>query len=191
MLMVLLLLLLCGPLFVAASSFFLIGASGAVLGLPTVGTGAVVAVLVIIQLLAAAAVNLVYRWCFARPADRGAALLAALLVSVFALSNQQMIEAFGALTVGSIEMSALAPLCLSLLLEGATVLGVALSACMVGALVLEIPLRWAQGERMVVSDGAFRMLRVIGVILLCVISSALVREQGMSRLLALLKRAIA
>jgi hypothetical protein len=61
---------------------------------------------------------------------------------------------------------------------------------MVGVLVFEVPLRWAQGDRALLSEGVFRMLRVVGVVLLCVISSAIVREQGVSRLLALLKKVI-
>jgi hypothetical protein len=177
-----------GPLLVAASSFLLVGAR---LSQGMAGVVGVVAAMLVLQLLAASGVSVVYRWCFVRPAVRGAGLLAALLVSVLALSNQSLIEGFAALLAGGFTWSSLMPLCLSLLVEGATVLGVALSACMVGVLICEVPLRWAQGHRELLSDGAFRMLRAIGVVLLCVISSAIVREQGVSRLIALLQRAIA
>jgi hypothetical protein len=176
-----------GPLLVAASTFLLLGAR---LSQDTAGVVAVAAVMLTLQLLAAGGVSVLYRWCFVRPVVRGAALLAALLVSVLALSNQGVIESFAALCAAGFAWSSVTPLCLSLLVEGATVLGVAVSACMVGVLVFEVPLRWAQGDRALLSEGVFRMLRVVGVVLLCVISSAIVREQGVSRLLALLKKVI-
>jgi hypothetical protein len=183
------LLLLCGGPLLVTAGVWVVASS-----LPTGSFGVlhVGGILLMLQLLAAAAVSMLYRWCFARPAVRGAALLSALIVSVLALSHQPILTLFATLAHGSTgSIVGIAPICLSLLIEGGKSVAIAASAGMICLLLCEVPLRWVQGDWGVISDGTFRALRAIGVALLFVICSSLAQERGMEALVRMLRRAIA
>jgi hypothetical protein len=158
---------------------------------PAIGMMSAGSVLLSLQVLAACGVSVVYRWCFARPPVRGAALLASALVTVFVLSHEPLLAVFKTLTTEAHMPAMTVPLCISIIVDGYTVVGVAIAICMVGVLLIEAPLRWAQGDRTIVTDGAFRVFRAVAFFLLFLGCSALIRADGVARLVALVKRAVA
>jgi hypothetical protein len=177
----------------------LVGASAclalpALLGVDVFGVSsgllAVVVVLAALQLAASSGVSAVYRWCFVRPAVRGASLWAALCVSLVALTYQPIIQPLAALATDTRPVAALLDSLFELLVASFTCVGVAIIGCMMAVVLVELPLRWVQGDKLFLSDGAFRFLRSMGVGVMLVAGSVAMQERGVSLLVDSLKRLV-
>lgn len=183
--------LICGgPLLVVLSSVVLVITPGIVPHETSRGVLVAAFGLASVAVLGAAGASALYRWCFVRPPARGVCLLTGLVLGIFFLSHEA--------TVAFIARAVLAPeevvrdphMILSLLADSGALLGVAIVCCTTVVLMVELPLRWAQGRVCIISDGTFRMLRMIGVIVILVASSSLLRDEGLRRLENTLQRAI-
>lgn len=178
-----------GPLIVALASALLVVPAGVV----PIGTGYRVAVVVLslgaVASLGAAGTSAVYRWCFARPTSRGASLLTALLLLVFFLSHEPTLDFMARVASGEPLMALGADVFLAFLVEAIVLFGIAVAICTLIVLFIEVPLRWIHAPASVLSEGAFRMLRLIGVVLVVVVSAALLRQEGVMRLETTIRRA--
>lgn len=176
-----------GPLAIAALAILLMGST---LGIERAALQ-VCSTVVAVQLCAIAVTATLYRWCFTKPPARGASLLAALLVSVFFLSYPPLLGHLGAM-LGAPLLSPRQPAFLALLfVDGLTLVGLASVACMFAVLLIELPLRWAQGDWPVVSDGSLRVVRALILIIVVAAASALIRDEGVHSLVELVRRALA
>jgi hypothetical protein len=61
---------------------------------------------------------------------------------------------------------------------------------MMAVVLVELPLRWVQGDKLFLSDGAFRFLRSMGVGVMLVAGSVAMQERGVSLLVDSLKRLV-
>jgi hypothetical protein len=179
--------LLCaGPLTIAALSLLGMGAAVGIEQAALQVCGAVVAV----QLCAITVTAVLYRWCFSKPPARGASLLAALLVSLFFLSYPPLLSQVGAILGAPLPQPRQGAFLALLLVDGLTLVGLASVACMFIVLLIELPLRWVQGDWPMVSDGTFRAARALLVILTVAVASALIRDEGVDSLVELFRRAL-
>jgi hypothetical protein len=179
-----------GPLLVAVSSVLLVVSSGAVSA--DVAHGVVTATLSLAAVVVAGAggASVLFRWCFIHPPVRGIALLTGLLLAVFFLSHDLTVAFLAKSVVGAGERKLAAGIAIDILTEMGLLLGIAVAICTLLVLVVELPLRWAQGRETLISDGAFRMLRWVGVIVVLVAVSSSLREEAILRLGLMFKRAI-
>jgi hypothetical protein len=61
---------------------------------------------------------------------------------------------------------------------------------MTAVVVVELPLRWVQGDNSFLSDGTYRFLRSIGVGIVLVAGSAAMQERGARQLIDALRRVL-
>jgi len=187
---VLVLCLCVGPLVGALACIALPALVGGDLFGVSPGLLAVVAVLATLQLAAASGVSAMYRWCFVRPAVRGASLLAALGVSLVALTYQPILELLAALATDTRPMATLIGPLIDLMVASFTCVGVAIISTMIAVILIELPLRWVQGDKLFLNDGAFRFLRSVAVGVVLVAGSVAIQERGFSLLVDLIKRIV-
>jgi hypothetical protein len=180
-------LLSAGPLIVAAASGLVVGA---VVGLEWEFLQLAVTLL-LLQLLAALSVVSLYRWCFGRAPVRGAGLLAACIVSVLLLSSGPFLSLLDQVISASLEGAQFAKFFAAVVIDGLTLVGFACVSCMLTILLVELPIRWVQGEWQVISEGTFRAARALLVLIIFVVSSALLRDRGVSHVIDLISRALA
>jgi hypothetical protein len=179
-----------GPLVVALASALLVVPAGLVSLETGYGVTVVVLSLGVVAASAAAGTAALYRWWFDRAATRGAGLLTALLLLVFFLSHEATVNYIGRVASGEPLMARGVEAFLAFLVEGLVLCGVAVAVCTLLVLAIELPLRWIQAQEVVVSEGAFRMLRLVGVVVIAVISSALLRDEGLLRLESTIRRVL-
>lgn len=177
-----------GPLVVALSSLLLVVPAGLVPADATTSVVEVACSLATVAVVAAAGTSALYRWCFSRPPVRAASLLTTLLLGVFFLSHDSTLSFLAHVAHGTAHFKAGAQLWLDFLLESGLVCAVIVIVCTMLILLVELPLRWGQGRESVLPDGAFRMLRWVGIMLIIVASSSLIREEGTLRLAYALRR---
>lgn len=182
--------LCCGPLIIGLVSLVLAGfVSSEGTGVPH-GVVALCSVLVALQCAVAVGVGALYRWCFSRPAVRGAGLFAGLCATVFALAYPPVIELLANLAGAQIPLSRIGPELVQLVSALITVIGVTVIGCMTAVVVVELPLRWVQGDNSFLSDGTYRFLRSIGVGIVLVAGSAAMQERGARQLIDALRRVL-
>lgn len=188
-------LLLCamifgGPLAVALASALLVVPAGVI----PAETGCRIAVVVlslgVVTTLGAVGTSALYRWWFAQATSRGAGLLTALMLSIFFLSHEPTVSFIA--HIASAEPMRMPPagVFLTFCTEAAVLFGIAIAACTLIVLVIELPMRWIQAHEVIISQGDFRMLRLIGIVVVVVVSSALLREEGVVRLESTIRRVL-
>jgi hypothetical protein len=172
-----------GPVFLAACSLFLVGVAAN-------SQGAFFAsfLFLFVSLASGAGLSLLYRWCFARPATAGGALLCSCAVGVWLLSEPLLLLSFAELIRGDFGSQGVF---LQVLVETGLFVALVCAVVMAGALVIELPFRFLAPQQPFLDDGCFRALRWIGSVVVVVIGSVLIREEGLSRLGALLRRLVA
>ena len=182
--------LCCGPRVVAVACLAVSGFVGTGgLAVPQ-GVLALCAVLVALQLSAAGGVSALYRWCFLRPAVRGAGLFAALCASVLAFTYPPILEPLAAVANAQGHASLMGSELVQLFIAMFTVVAIGVIGCMTAVVVAELPLRWVQGDRLFLSDGTYRFLRSVGVGVVLVAGSAAVQERGTTQLIDALRRVL-
>jgi hypothetical protein len=178
---------LCGPLVVVVSTFLI--AMGGFLDEPRAFN--LCAALLALQLLAGGAVAVLYRWCFERAAVRGAALLAALVVSLLALSDPVML---GALMGDSLEhatgVTEFTRRIGSMMLQGATLLALTSVVVMILVALFELPLRWLAADQGRVPDGTFRAVRALSLLVIFAAASGVVQGEGVGWFVRLVTRSL-
>lgn len=180
--------LLCGgPLLLTPVAILLMG----IVTGTELGGGQVAVTIISLQLSAVLAVGMLYRWCFGRAPVRGAGLLAASAVSVLLMSHAPFLGLLGQMFAEPLHGPPLARFLGALIIDSLTLVGLTCCTCTLGVLLIELPLRWVQGEWPVVSEGAFRAARAILLLLIAVASSTVIRERGIVRLVDLVTRALA
>jgi hypothetical protein len=179
-------LLICNPLLVVAAFVILVGA--VVEDIPTVVR--ICGALLALQFLAVGLVALLYRWCYERAPVRGAALLVALVVSLAALNNPPLLAALLHGPSGVNQVRGVGESLGLFLIKAGGLVSLASAGCMLLLSLVELPLRWFQGQEESFSDGALRVLRSIGVLLCIVVASSILTGEGIQGLLGLLARAI-
>lgn len=144
-------------------------------------------VLLLAQVVAAGGCAALCRWCFPSAPVRGAALLSALLVSLGLLSTPTFGMLAQSLVTGDGAEGSVQQLLLKMAIESAIFLGLTLFAVMFCVLTVELPVRWALGDRRFLEDGLFRAMRCAGSLFVLSVGGALIEEEGISRLLRVLK----
>jgi hypothetical protein len=119
---------------------------------------------------------------------RGAALIAALLLAVFFLSHDETLRFLAQVVHGTAYFKTGAQLWVQFLLESGLLCAVIVIVCTTLVLLVELPVRWVQGRESLISDGAFRTLRWVGIVVIIVASSSLIREEGILRIEHALRR---
>lgn len=144
-------------------------------------------VLLLAQLAAAGGCAALCRWCFPSSPVRGAALLSALLVSLGLLSTPTFGMLARSLVAGDGAAGSVQQVLLKMVIESAIFVGLTLFAVMFCVLTVELPVRWALGDRRFLEDGLFRAMRCAGSLLVLSVGGALIEEEGIARLLRILK----
>jgi hypothetical protein len=177
---------LVSPLSLAAYSFFLVGAQHDFRG------ASVAAVLFLfLPLLSGAALSMVYRWCFSKPAVKGAALLASCAMGVWVLSEPVWLACLAAMIRGASTSEALTEGLVYALVEAMLFVALVCAAVMTAALLVELPFRFLAPQQWLLDDGFFRSVRWIASVVIAVVGSAVIFEEGLNRLSIVLKRLVA
>jgi hypothetical protein len=143
-----------------------------------------------LQLVASLAVGVLYRWCFGKAPVRGAGLLAVSIISVALMSDERFLGLLGQVFEAPLDGIQLAQFLGAMIISGLTLVGLTCVVCTATILLIELPLRWVQGEWQVVSDGAFRAVRAFLILLLVAVSSEVIRDRGVSSLVDMVARAL-
>jgi hypothetical protein len=159
-----------GPLLVVLSSILLLVPAEIVPLDTSRGVSIAALGLVTVVAIGAAGTSVLYRWCFARPPVRGAALLTGLIFGIFFLSHDSTVAFVARAVVGEKSVVSTPHIFLDLLAELGILFGIAVVCCTTIVLVVELPLRWVQGGTGILSEGTFRMLRIVVVIVTLVAS---------------------
>jgi len=179
-------LLLCNPLLVVVGCLVLAGVLAG--DVPTVAR--ICGVLLALQLLATGLVAVLYRWCYEQAPVRGAALLVAITVSLVALQDPPILGALAHGTVGTTGMRDFSAAIGLFLIKAGGLVSLASAGCMLLLALVELPLRWFEGQEATISDGAIRALRSVGVLVCIVVASSILSGEGIPSILTLLARAI-
>ncbi len=182
--------LCCGPLVVAVACLAVAGFVGTGGVAVPQGVWALCAVLVALQLAAAGGVSVLYRWCFLRPAVRGAGLFAALCASILAFTYPPILEPLAAVVNARGNAFLIGTELVQLFIAMFTVVAIGVIGCMTAVVVAEVPLRWVQGDRLFLSDGTYRFLRSVGVGVVLVAASAAIQERATAQLIDALGRVL-
>jgi hypothetical protein len=174
---------LAGPLVFAAGSIFVVGAE-----LNLFGVCIAAILFLFLSLISGAGLSLVYRWCFSRPAATGAALLCSCGVGVWLLSEPVWISWIGALTRGVPASDRMVEGLVYAFVETALFVALVCAVVMAGALLVELPFRLLAPQQRLLDEGIFRGLRWIGSVVVVVVGSAAICDEGLVRLGAVLKR---
>jgi hypothetical protein len=180
-------LLLCviafgGPLMVVWGAVLLLLPAGFVSASAAQGVYIAAFSLLAVMLTAAAGTSAVFRWCFDRAPARGGALLSGLVVALFFLSHETTLGFLGdILTDGALGASA-GVLLFEVIIESGTLVGIAVAIACLVLLILELPLRWSDAGSKLISDGGFRTLRWVGVVIFLFLTGAVLRDEGAVRL---------
>lgn len=140
------------------------------------------AIFLFIPLLAGVGLSVLYRWCFSRPAERGASLLMGAAVIVFLLSDPSAIFSIASLLMGSGSTERVGSRVVDSIGVVVTFSALACAVIMLSVLLVELPFRILSPKQRVVDDGLCRALRWIGVLVVFVIGSSIFREEGLARL---------
>lgn len=144
-------------------------------------------ILALAQVITAAGCAALCRWCFLTAPVQGAALLSGLLVSLALLSAPTFGKLVQGFVVGGGAQVALQDALLRVIVESLISIGLSLFAVMFCVLLVELPLRWAVGDKRFLEDGLFRAVRCVGSLFVLYIGSVLIEEDGISRLLRVLR----
>jgi|GEM_PF-2824031 len=177
-----------GPLVVALASALLVVPAGIVPSETGYGIAVVVLSLGAVVAIGAAGTSALYRWWFAQATSRGAGLLTALMLSIFFLSHEPTVSFIAQITSSAPMQMPGAGVFLTFVTEAVVLFGIAVAVCTIIVLAIELPMRWIQARELIISEGAFRMLRLIGIVVVVVISSALLRDEGFVRLESTMRR---
>jgi hypothetical protein len=107
------------------------------------------------------------------------------------MSDERFLGLFGQILTAPLGGVQLAQFLGALILSGLTLVGFACVVCTFAVLLIELPLRWVQGDWQVVSDGTFKAVRVLLLLLLLAISSEVIRDRGVSHVIDMVARALA
>lgn len=171
--------LLCtGPLVIASA--LLLGA-GVQVGVGP-GMAGVCSVLLAVQLAAAGGVSALYRYCFVSSVSRGVGLLAAIVATLVVLSSPSVVAQLASLAIATTSSAHLADLFAMFFIDLLFFVAVTSVVVMLGVLLVEAPIRWAQGEHTLVYDGAYRVLRCVVVVVMLTAGSGLIQGEFLARL---------
>ena len=107
-------------------------------------------------------------------------LLAACLGAIFLLSAPEF------LSLMSAENGLVGAQIAALLAEALSFVGLVICVVMTPIVIVEVLLRWTSGAAVPVSAGTFLVIRWVGSLLVVSVGSALIREEGITRLLSVL-----
>jgi hypothetical protein len=135
-----------------------------------------------VMLTAAAGTSAVFRWCFERAPARGGSLLSGLVVALFFLSHETTLRFMGYVFTGGSLRANPGRLLFEVLIESGTLIGITVAISCLVLLILELPLRWSDAGSKLISDGGFRTLRWIGIVIFLFITASILRDEGAVRL---------
>lgn len=180
----------CGPLVVALAGVLLVVHAGGLTTDAARGVFTAACSLGVVACIGASAMSALFRWCFVRPPVRGAALLTALLLGIFFLCDEGALTFIARTLSGEVRGMAHGVVLFEFLCSALVLAGLAVALCTILILIVELPVRWVQGDRAIVPDGALRMVRVTGVVIILVASASLLRNEGIVRLGQTIRRAL-
>jgi hypothetical protein len=178
------------PLLIASAAWLTLAHPDLGLAVSLGGLSAVLAITAAIQLSVVCGVSALYRWCFESPSAKAACLLASLIVLVLMLSHPPLLKLYSDLLGGSITSKLVSTIVVRALVDALTLTGVTLAVTMILALLIELPLRWAQGGSKIFDDGFFRVARCLGVLVFGTLALSMFREEGLLRLVEAIRQAI-
>jgi hypothetical protein len=76
------------------------------------------------------------------------------------------------------------------LVDALTLTGVTLAVTLILALLIELPIRWAQSGAKIFDDGFFRVARCLGVLVFGTMTLSMFREEGLLRLAEAIRQAV-